>query len=180
VANDRYTGHELPAVITEVVLYDVFAPNWMLAELGSAGPMLVLPRARTDKEEPYSDLDVAAFWVRDATPFQRAPLALAAPAVGDPIWLAVRPVGDGSSRGCQAVVVESTSRTLVFRYAQAGSVPDYCSGAPLLNTAGEVVGINVGMGVLDGQHLGHANNVTSLRQHLLEGIEQSLPPGTCG
>ena len=169
-ANTSYTGRELPAVLTGVQLYDLFAANWMLAELGRVGPMLVLPAARTGEEEPYSDLDLAAF---DATgssaPLSYGTLAAAPPQVGQPAWLAVSQPGS-SQRTLEAVVVEHTERTLVFRYRDPAANPLYSSGAPWLNAAGEVVGINVGGGRLEGQRVGHANHVTSIRRHLATAL----------
>ena len=49
--NKNYTGREMPGAISEVQFYDVFAANWMMAPLGTAAPMLVLPNARRGDEE---------------------------------------------------------------------------------------------------------------------------------
>src|SRR5262249_42176828 len=61
--NASYSGRELPALVTRVSLYDVFARNWMITDLGSAGAMLRLPNARIGDEEPFSYRDIAAFEV---------------------------------------------------------------------------------------------------------------------
>jgi trypsin-like peptidase/ZZ type zinc finger protein len=164
--NASYTGQELPRLITRVKLYDAFAPQWPLAELGSASSMLVLPGARVGDEEPYSQRDIAAFHADPTARVSPARLAQSPPQVGQPLWLAFNAGKGAKSRAVQAVVVERTQRTLVFRYASAATQTTHSSGAPLLNSAGEVVGIVVGDGFFNGQRLGHANHVTSIRRHL--------------
>ena len=164
--NASYNGQELPRLVTKVKLYDVFAPQWPLAELGSASSMLSLPDARVGDEEPYSQRDIAAFRVDPAANVSPARLAEKPPQVGKPVWLAFNASKGAKSRTVQAVVVERTGRTLVFRYALATTETTHSSGAPLLNSGGEVVGICVGGGFLNGQRLGHANHVTSIRRHL--------------
>lgn len=169
--NKNYTGKELPAAITEVNMYDVFAANWMMASLGSAGPMLVLPGARIDDEEPYSDRDIAAFRVKDPKDLQPAYLAPQAPSVGDPIWLAARSEQNAGENLSKAVVVEITERSMVFKYEKPGEKPKYCSGAPLVDKDGHVVGIIVGGGEFKNQKLGHANHVGNIRRHLNDAIK---------
>jgi len=165
--NAAYTGRELPAVLKGVNLYDVFAANWMMAPLGRAGSMLRLLDARTKEPEPLSNRDLAAFIVDDPSLLSPLPLAPRVPRVGDPIWLAVKSDGGLPQRTIMATVVEHTERTLIFRYVHDGrDIPRFASGAPLLDRAGEVVGINVGLGRFDGRTFGHANHVESIRHHL--------------
>lgn len=164
VANAAYTGRELPAVVTEVRLYDVFADNWVFAELGTAGPMLVLPGARVDEEEPYSQRDVAAFRLPARGDLQPVPLAARTPAVGEPAYLALNA---GARRAIPAVVVERSERTLILRYASdPEDAPRYSSGAPWLDRDGRVIAINVGKGRFGGETFAHAPHVESLRRHL--------------
>lgn len=164
--NTSCTGQELPRLVTGGTLYDVFAANWMLAELGSARSMLILADARVGDEEPYSQRDIAAFRADPSARVSPGRLATGPPDVGQPLWLAVNPGREATSRTFEAVVVELTEATLVFRFAAPTGLPPYSSGAPLLNRDGEVVGINIGGGFLDGHRLGHANHVTSIRRHL--------------
>jgi hypothetical protein len=167
VNNTKYTGQELPAIITDVSIFDVFAPSWMMAFLGTAFPMLVLPDARTDDEEPYSSRDIAAFRVNDPGDIKPAPLALHPPSKGDNIWLVARFPEKPKHQLFKAVVVEITDRSMVFIYETPGEKPQYTSGAPVVNQNGEVVGIIVGGGDLKNQKLGHANHVGNIRAHLL-------------
>lgn len=164
--NKNYTGKELPAIITHVDIYNIFKSNWMMAHLGTAGPMLVLPNARTGGEEPYSDRDIAAFRVQDARQLNPVLLASRAPMKGEPVWQAARSLGKPDRRLFKAVVVESTDRTLVFKYEDPGEKPKYISGSPLLNENGEIVGVTVGGGEFNGTLLGHANHVGNIRKHL--------------
>ena len=169
LANRGYTGRELPAVITKVNLYDIFAANWMLADLGSAGPMMVMPEARIQEEEPYADLDIAAFWVQPRPGLRAATLAAETPAVGEPVWL-VSKHKHGTDRVQKAVVVETTPRTFIYKFESPEEGPRYTSGSPLLNGAGEVVALNVGGGRFRGARLGHANHVANIRRHLSQAI----------
>lgn len=168
----QYTGKELPTRITEVNLFDVYAGNWMMALVGNAGPMLVLPEAATGVEEPYSDRDIAAFWVHagDVQHVNPLPLALSAPQKGEPVWLAARSTTRQNQRTFKAVVVECTARSLIFKYEKGLEKPSHTSGAPILNSKGEVVAINVGAGHLHDNYLGHGNHAENIRRHLLPAL----------
>jgi len=165
--NPKYTGKELPGLMTGVDLFDVFAQSWMMAHLGSTGPMLVLPGARIHEEEPYSDKDIAAFIIKDLGMIKPASLAPEPPSVGDSIWLVARALDKASPQLFKATVVEITDRSMVFFYDDLSEKPKYTSGAPIVNHKGEVAGIIVGSGKLNNQKIGHANHVGNIRKHLL-------------
>ncbi len=162
VRNTIYSGEELPKIIDQVKLYDVYANPWILADLGQAGPMLVLPNARTDDEEPYSLHDIAAFVLQNADKFHPLKVAETAPPVGRPIWIAI----SGKERCLRAVVVELTECSFVYRFDSSIKELPICSGAPVINQVGQVVGIVVGGGQIEGRFYGHANQAASIRQHL--------------
>jgi hypothetical protein len=166
VHNQFYTGRELPSLISEVRLYDAFADRWVFAHLGDASAMLVLPDARLGDEAPFSDRDIAAFRAEDSAAIVPVRLATCAPAVGEDIWLVTNSYKGANKRVIGAVVVESTERTLVFCYRSRANVPSGTSGAPLINAQGEIIGINIGRGLLDNHQLGHGHHVTSIRRHL--------------
>jgi hypothetical protein len=164
--NFFYTGQEAPGVVTGVRLYDLNAPNWVFAEIGFADSMLTLPDARLGCEEPYSQRDIAAFRVSDASSVMPISLAGVPPPVGEAMWLVVSTSQGGKIRLIETTVVELTDQTLVFRFVDAASLPRFTSGAPLLNSAGDVVGINTGCGFLEGHFFGHGNHIRSIRRHL--------------
>ncbi len=162
----RGTAPTLASKITAVQLYDVFAPNWMLAELGRATSMLVLHEAHYGDEEPNSDGDIAAFRLPDSAQHPPGSLAPEPPRVGDPVFLAAREDRGGVSRTLGAVVVQQTDQSLIFRFDNPTQEAHFSSGAPILDEAGQVVGINVGAGAFGGHRFGHANHVGNIRRHL--------------
>jgi len=164
--NPAYTGRELPGHVTGVKLYDPYAANWMLSELGDARDMLVLSKARIGTVEPYCQNDMAAFRVVPPSSLQPARLAAAPPEVGEPVWLAVNPGRDAKERTCEAVTVEITDKTFIFRFAPSVKFPPYTSGAPLLNHKGEVVGLNVSAGIVEQHKFGHGVHAFHMRSHL--------------
>lgn len=166
LSNAAYTGQELARTVRKVNLYDVFAPQWPLALLGSASSMLALPDARLGEEEPYCQRDIAVFLADTAAKLEARALAAAAPRVGEPIWLCFNTGMEAVGRAIQAVVVEHSEHALVYRFAQASLIATRSSGAPLVNGAGEVVGICIGGGAIDEKRFGHALHATSMRRHL--------------
>ena len=167
-ANENYTGKELPRYINSVNLYNVLEDKWMFYEMGTAGPMMVLPDARTDDEEPYSYRDIAAFLLKEDNEIKPGRLASVTPDIGEPVWLAAKL--PGSMNIHQAVVVEKTERTFIFRYKESSLDLKLTSGAPILNKNGEVVGINIGGGFYSALVFGHANHVENIHRHLKEGF----------
>jgi len=168
--NKGYTGKEIPDIIVEVDLFDLFASNWMLSSLGTAGPMLVLPNARIDDEEPCSDRDIAAFWALNGDK-KLIPGVLApnAPKVGEPVWLLAGIGEKQCPKMLKAVVVELTSQTFIFKFENKPADSDelkYTSGAPLINQNSEVVAINAGSGYIGSQKIGHGNHVENIFTHL--------------
>jgi hypothetical protein len=165
-----YSGRELPAIVTRVNLFDVFAPNWALSQVGTARPMLVLPNARVGDEEPFAQRDIAAFMLEETNGLVPAKLARRLPRVGEPVWLVAKRERRDAAHTIEATVVEQTEGTFIFRYEAGGDIPRHASGAPLVNQAGEVIGINVGGGMFDGIRFGHANHVLCVRRHLQEWL----------
>jgi hypothetical protein len=170
-SNSAYSGNELPAIVTSVVMYDVYASNWMTAPLGHASRMLSLSNARIKEVEPFSQRDVAAFVVDGAAQVCPARLCERLPGVGEPVWLVVKRDRGLKERTIAATVVEATARTFIYRYFDdIQCVPKFASGAPIVNRLGEVVGMNAGFGTLEGKRFGHAVHVLSIRHHL-DGVD---------
>lgn len=163
---NEFSGEELPAIISEVDLYDVFATNWMTTRLGQASKMVVLPDSRLHEEEPKSDNDIAAFKVTDVGALKPARLAKQVPGVGENIWLVFIDNKIKRGRLYPAVVVETSDDRFIFKFDSGVKVPKGSSGAPLINAAGEVVAISVGGGCYMGYEFGHGNHVNNICRHL--------------
>jgi hypothetical protein len=71
--------------------------------------------------------------------------------------------GSGTRR---AVSVEKTVDSFAFRYEEAKEMPKYTSGAPILDSRGDVVGINTGLGRFAEREFGHANPLSSILAHI--------------
>lgn len=166
-------ARELAESIDGVKCFDVMQEKWMFHDIGTCTRMWFLPNAGLGDEEPYSHRDICIFEVADEGGLKKAVAAPARPAVGEPVWLAVR-MRDGS-RARPAVVVESTPETLIFRYSGGQPYYELTSGAPILNRTGEVVGINIGLGRYQGAEFGHANNIDSIRSHLEQRMQVAPP-----
>lgn len=162
--NRNYSGTELPHEVTSVRLYDVLDVRWMLRPIGEAGPMLVLPNARTGDDEPFSWRDIAAFTVAPMHTLTPIRLAETEPRPGDALWLAARMTDECRTR--RAVCVENTERTLLFRFDEMKTATTATSGAAILDRHGSVVGIHVGRGRFEREEFGHANPLGSIRKHL--------------
>lgn len=162
--NCSYSGRELPQCIDGVNLYDLMEDKWILHPIGLAGPMLVLPDARMNDDEPYSHRDIGAFRLPGSSRLGRIELATVPPSIGDLVWLVARLIGTRRAR--PAVVVESTDRCFVFRFLDSEPGPRNTSGAPIVNGNGHAVGINSGEGRFAGRLFGHACSLSSIRRHL--------------
>ncbi len=111
--------------------------------------------------------DIAAFAV-DIVSVQRIqPLRLASspPAVGEPVWLVASVIRGAPTRQLlhRAHVVHSSDDQLQYSYDNPALELRATSGAPVVNARGEVVGVNLGGGVRQGETFGIADSLTTIR-----------------
>jgi len=150
---------ELPAYISGVTLYDAFTE----AELAKAGPMIDLPDASPWNQKDTGD--VAAFWAQKDSNIGRAKLAQSPPKAGDAIWLAASLI-DGPERDQplhRAIVRLSKKEGINFEYENPKLNLTATSGAPLLDSEGNVIGINVSVIDLGDKIFGTATPVGLIR-----------------
>ncbi len=105
----------------------------------------------TDSKEPLFDL--AIFEVAGTFPSDAAELAAEKPALGEAVWV-IAGVRGGVPKGQfvhPAKVIENGDRWLVCEFDNPDIVTNGASGAPVLNAAGQVVGIYSGHGVNAGK-----------------------------
>mgnify|MGYP003339376227 CR=1 FL=1 len=109
----------------------------------------------------------------NSIPFHGLPLAAADPKNGDIVWMA-GPV-EGDTAPLHAAHIVEVKPGFLF-YAFDGTVNLLAtSGSPLLNSKGEVVGIHLGGGVSDGQTIGAAGPVSTVRKNLAAALTVGLP-----
>ncbi len=122
--------------------------------------MLLIPSAHAFSNADSSK-DVAAFMLPGYTGKSLA-IAMHPPQPGDAVYLYARPRDEGSLRIISGKVTQNSSAGLEYVYDNEKFNFAGTSGAPVLNEAGEVVGINLGGGESQGHQFGFANPVQSL------------------
>lgn len=137
-------------------------------EVWAAGHALTIPNAKP-LDGGYKQ-DVAAFeFDQGKAGAQPARLKLArqAPKVGDQIWLLAQVAGGAPNTQLlhRATVRQAKDEGLIYQYDNATLELRATSGAPLINSDGDVVGINLGGGNQNGL-IGIGDSLTSLRSAL--------------
>ena len=120
------------------------------------GLLVTANRLQATGGDPIND--VAVYQNHDTTPQNQAVvLSDQLPAIGAPVWVVAR-VRGGVPEGqiMQSGKVTGNSRWLIFQFDNDGIIPAGASGAPVLNAAGEVVGVYSGHNNEKGHVLGFA------------------------
>lgn len=107
--------------------------------------------------------DIAIFKLNQK-PANYLTLAQSSPKVGETVWLYGlvynRP---GESLLHKAVVVEYDKNWISYQFADSGLILNGTSGAAILNSNGEVVGINLSGGEQEGKLYGYGNPLVSIQ-----------------
>jgi hypothetical protein len=139
--------------------------------IGSATSFVDLPGAAAHGQTSSLG-DVIAFWAADDSYFPTVSLASKNPAPGESVWL-VCPILKGAPeklRFHHAVVDSVVEGDLVYWFDNAHLDITDTNGAPVVNSNGEVVGINLGGSLEKGRMSGFANPVERFR----EGLKQAV------
>lgn len=165
---------EVVSKVTALTAKDALAPTVTCARSNKA---LEVKDAAPMGGDAGASRDVAVFSVLVDTSISRlqaveqvplAPLSFAAraPKVGETVWLA-SPVDGQKGSMWQAKVVEISPNFLFFEYANRDLVLNGTTGAPILDSSGAVVGLNVGFGKMDdGALIGSAAPYAALKQRV--------------
>lgn len=168
------TSAELPAFVRAVTPADLGGKD----DLVPGGRMLLLRRASHPTPSDDFSGDLAAFEL----PAEYAPYALRIapqlPKAEERVWLIARLSSLSDTERLHAAKVVSASATaLWYAFDDAEIALRGTSGAPVVNAAGEVVGVNLGAARKNGRRLAYANPGPSVLGQLQEasGIHHKTP-----
>jgi hypothetical protein len=116
--------------------------------------------------------DVAAFPIAEAGSMIPLSLASVRPKVGDAVWLVASIVGKEKAGELQhaARVVMSDDDALVFEYEDPTLELRATSGAPVLSTKGEIVGVNLSSGKKETKLMGMAGAIPSVKKRIASAM----------
>ncbi len=157
----EYRWWEIEDLIDEVLLLELIegAPSY-----GSDRP-IVITGARSPNE--YSGSGDIAVFALDEAPRSWLSLSQQNPEVGSSVWLYAKLSGKSNKELLhKATVIESNDAWLQFRYDNPSLTLSGSSGAPILNSSGELVGINLTGYTHRGYLQGGANPVSAIRDRL--------------
>lgn len=159
------SADEVPKLVRGVRLEDRFTG----APVGETAQVIPLP-ADAD--------DTVALWATKEMTVSAAPLAKASPKAGEVVYLIGRRPDDGGptpQRSHRATVVGTFDGKLEYRFDSPTMQLRATSGAPVVNTSGEVVGINVAGGAMDGAVHGIAVPVEVFLPRLRDAAARTPP-----
>jgi hypothetical protein len=184
--NDQYaflTAHHLfgPAAGLERDLTPAEAREFAIGLAGSSmnqqskllisSQMLFIPSAKAFDQRDASH-DIAAFRL---THYAGPALTVAetTPKKGETVYLLGRPRGEEKLRLISAVISRVSTNSIEYFYDEAGVNFAGTSGAPILNESGEVVGMNLGGGELQGKEFGFGNPAKSFAALVTTAIDSA-------
>jgi hypothetical protein len=110
--------------------------------------------------------DLASFGVRSRDPVPSLELAENSPRVGESVYVFVRLRSDDQPRFLLATVTQVAEKWLLYSFEENTADLAGTSGAPVLNEAGQVVGMHVGGNQANGHQTGAANPAARIRELL--------------
>jgi hypothetical protein len=162
---------ELPQVVKSVALKDCFDPS---LEIANAGAPVVIPEAAA-LDDPSKAGDILAFWGSQTPQIHNYRLADAKVAKGTRVWLAAAVLeGAPATQRLHAATVAGLTQDgfLLYRYENPKLSIRATSGAPVLNSSGEVVAINLGGAEQKGFVYGVGNPVGRFLPYLESAIKR--------
>ncbi len=162
---------EVPQVVKSLELKDCFDASLDFPKPGS--PIVISEAAAYDDKSKAGD--ILAFWAPKGDQIHPFVLAMTVPVKGRRVWLAAAVLeGAPPTQKLHAATVTGIDRDgyLIYRFDNSKLVLQATSGAPVLNSSGEVVAINIGGGKERFTLFGFGNPVSRFRPFLEAAIKQ--------
>ncbi|MEI7688462.1 MAG: trypsin-like peptidase domain-containing protein, partial [Planctomycetota bacterium] len=161
-------GTKVPAEVKALTLVEMFDND---KDLTLKQPGIALPNtAPLGRDSQVGD--VMAFWATKDALLSPARLAAETPKRNDLVWLAYSAENDPNQRTYRAKVSDVNAKSITYTFDSALRLPG-TSGAPLLNAAGEVVGIHLGGRTTGNVTTGIANPVSAFRTALIDAAKRA-------
>lgn len=132
---------------------------------------LLIPGARSLGKAGLND-DIAAFKLVDDKSRPYLKLAKTLPKVGERLWLYGRQLGKDHAELIPCTVTRSNAKQLDYRVDRKDFEVRATSGAPVLNSDGLVVAVNIGGREAGNDFIGCGNPSTSVIAHLQEALKK--------
>jgi len=160
---EEIPSEKIPDVLERVVFTDAYTDELC----GECEKVLLIEDADSI---PNVDKDLVAFYFGEDLDANKLKLSSKLPKKGETVWLAAPTIYSVEPKLHKATVRSASNISLIFEYEEKDIVLTATSGAPILNSAGEVVGLNVGGGEQYGKIVGVANPCTSIRKKLKKAL----------
>lgn len=116
-----------------------------------------------------AEKDLAAFAVKADQPPTTLEFAEDAPRIGQLVYMFARLRSEAAPRLLQATITQVEPNWLLYTFKERTIDLAGTSGAPILNEAGKVIGMNVGGNDQNGEVIGAANPATRMKENLASG-----------
>lgn len=163
---EQIPASELPDRIKRVTFTDAYNDQ----ACGECDKVLKIADAKTN---PSVNKDIAAIYYGDKLNANRLKLSSKLPKEGEAVWLAAATMLGTEPKLHKAKVISTSDKSLIFEYEESGIELTATSGAPIINSSGEVVGLNIGGGERLGVMNGIANPCTSIKKMLTKALKEA-------
>lgn len=166
--NADIPAEKIEAEVRELTL----SPPFGRGEISLPARAITIPGASPKRSTPGPG-DVVAFWLPPTGAFEPLTLATEAPPPGTRVWLVASLLGGApASQRLHAarITADEQTESLYYQFDESGLEMRATSGAPVVDSEGRVVAINLGGGEHKGRQFGVGNPVGRFRTALEKAI----------
>ena len=167
---------DIPAARVEAEVKELtLSPPFRRGEISLPARAITIPGASPRRSAPGPG-DIVAFWLPPNDAFEPLTLATEMPPPGTRVWLVASLLGGApASQRLHAarVTADEQTESLYYEFDESGLEMRATSGAPVVDSEGRVVAINLGGGEHEGRQFGVGNPVGRFRPALEQALAAS-------